>query len=171
MSPPPPKPVRARMMSSISILSATEQPKQPVMNVTVDMKKQIQRPNMSENRPYSGWKAVLVTRYAVVNHAALLAALNSEPMAAPNTLLGSSVALKVTVLDSLSCKIPLSDPQTATKYSRPFPRLGVLADSCSVAPVQGSRPNEDLTLDSAAERTDARRRWRLGFSPGANDGR
>ena len=38
-------------MSSISMLSATEQPKQPSMKVTVDMKKHIRRPNMSENRP------------------------------------------------------------------------------------------------------------------------
>lgn len=82
MSPPPPKPANARMMSSISMLSATEQPKQPIINVTVDIKKHIRRPNMSENRPYNGWKAVLVMRYDVVSQAALLTALNSEPMAA-----------------------------------------------------------------------------------------
>jgi hypothetical protein len=82
INPPPPNPVTARIMSSISMLSATEQPKHPIIKVTVDMKKQIRRPNMSENRPYSGWKAVLVIRYEVVSQAALLAALKSELMAA-----------------------------------------------------------------------------------------
>lgn len=37
---------------------------------------------MSENRPYSGWKAVLVIRYDVVSQEIVLAALNSEPMTA-----------------------------------------------------------------------------------------
>jgi len=41
---------------------ATEQPKHPTMKVTVEMKKQIRLPNISEKRPYSGWKAVLVSR-------------------------------------------------------------------------------------------------------------
>jgi len=39
-----------------------EQPKHPAKKVTVDMKKQTRLPNMSEKRPYSGWKAVLVTK-------------------------------------------------------------------------------------------------------------
>jgi len=64
------------------MLWASEQPKHPTMKVTVEMKKQIRRPNMSEKRPYSGWKAVLVIKYDVVSHAALLAALKSELMAA-----------------------------------------------------------------------------------------
>jgi hypothetical protein len=80
--PPPPNPVTARMMSSISMLPATEHPKHPTMKVTVEMKKHILRPNMSENRPYKGWNAVLVIKYDVVSHAALLAALKSELMAA-----------------------------------------------------------------------------------------
>lgn len=40
----------------------TEQPKQPTMKAMVETKKQILLPNMSESRPYSGWKAVLVTK-------------------------------------------------------------------------------------------------------------
>jgi hypothetical protein len=82
ISPPPPNPVTALMTMSVSMVSATEHPKQPIMKVTVDMKKHIRRPNMSENRPYSGWNAVLVIKYEVVNHAALLAALKSELIAA-----------------------------------------------------------------------------------------
>lgn len=69
-------------MSRTSILLATEQPKQPTMKVTVEMKKHIRRPNISEKRPYNGWKAVLVIKYEVVNQAALFAALKSDPMAA-----------------------------------------------------------------------------------------
>ncbi len=64
------------------MVSATAQPKHPTAKVMVEMKKHIRRPNMSEKRPYSGWNAVLVIRYDVVNQAALLAALKSEPMAA-----------------------------------------------------------------------------------------
>jgi hypothetical protein len=82
ISPPPPKPVTALIMSSPSILCEMEQPKQPIMKASVDTKKHILRPNMSENRPYSGWKAVLVTKYDVVSQAALLAALKSELIAA-----------------------------------------------------------------------------------------
>jgi hypothetical protein len=33
---------------------------------------------MSDTRPYRGWNAVLVTRYEVVSHDAVLAASNSE---------------------------------------------------------------------------------------------
>jgi hypothetical protein len=82
ISPPPPNPVTARIMLSVNMLSATEQPKQPTIKATVEIKKHIRRPNMSEKRPYSGWNAVLVIRYDVVSQAALLAALKSEPMAA-----------------------------------------------------------------------------------------
>lgn len=57
---------------------ATEQPKQPSMKVTAEMKKQTRRPKMSEKRPYNGWQAVLEIRYDVVSHDAVLAALNSE---------------------------------------------------------------------------------------------
>jgi hypothetical protein len=69
-------------MSSPNILCEIEQPKQPSMKASVDTKKHILRPNMSENRPYRGWKAVLVTKYDVVSQAALLAALKSELIAA-----------------------------------------------------------------------------------------
>ena len=61
---------------------ARPQPRQPKAKVTVDTKKQTRRPKMSEKRPYSGWKAVLVRRYDVVSHEAVLAASNSELMTA-----------------------------------------------------------------------------------------
>ena len=48
------------------------------MNVIVAVKNDVRRPKISEKRPYSGWNAVLVIRYEVVNHEAVLAALNSE---------------------------------------------------------------------------------------------
>ena len=48
------------------------------MNVIVAVKNDVRRPTISEKRPYSGWNAVLVIRYEVVNHEAVLAALNSE---------------------------------------------------------------------------------------------
>jgi hypothetical protein len=51
ISPPPPNPVMALMMSSPSILWEMEQPKHPTMNANVDTKKHILRPNMSESRP------------------------------------------------------------------------------------------------------------------------
>lgn len=82
ISPPPPNPVTARMMLRLNILSAIAHPRQPIPKVIVEMKKHIRRPNMSEKRPYSGWNAVLVIKYDVVNQAALLAALKSELMAA-----------------------------------------------------------------------------------------
>ena len=78
MSPPPPKPVKALMRTSMIMLDATAQPRHPSMKVTVDTKKHTRLPKMSEKRPYSGWKAVLVMRYDVVSQAALLAALKSE---------------------------------------------------------------------------------------------
>lgn len=78
ISPPPPNPVKARMMSSVNMFGATAQPKQPSMKVIVDTRKQTRLPKMSENRPYNGWKAVLVIRYDVVSHDALFAALKSE---------------------------------------------------------------------------------------------
>lgn len=51
INPPPPKPVTARITMSVHMLPATEHPKQPVMKVMVEMKKQMRRPNMSENLP------------------------------------------------------------------------------------------------------------------------
>lgn len=57
---------------------ATPQPRQPIMKVIVAVKKEVRRPKISEKRPYSGWNAVLVMRYDVVNQDAVLAALNSE---------------------------------------------------------------------------------------------
>jgi hypothetical protein len=82
IKPPPPKPVNALMEFNKITLFARPHPKQPTANVDVAMKKQGLRPNMSETRPYSGWKAVLVMRYEVVNHDAVLAASNSELMTA-----------------------------------------------------------------------------------------
>jgi len=82
MSPPPPKPVNARIITSCNMVCAAEQPKHPVMKVIVDTKKHILLPNMSENRPYNGWKAVLVIKYDVVSQAALLAASKEELMSA-----------------------------------------------------------------------------------------
>jgi hypothetical protein len=77
-SPAPPNPVSALMQMRKIISLAAPQPRQPRENVTVDTKKQILRPKISERRPYSGRKAVLVTRYEVVNHEAMLAAPNCE---------------------------------------------------------------------------------------------
>lgn len=37
---------------------------------------------MSEKRPYNGWKAVEVIRYAVVSQEMVFAALKSEPITA-----------------------------------------------------------------------------------------
>ncbi len=37
------------------------------------------RPKMSDNRPYSGWHAVEVSRYAVPTHEEISAALNTRP--------------------------------------------------------------------------------------------
>jgi len=62
MSPPPPNPVKALIMTSENMVGAAAQPKQPAMKVTVETKKHTLLPNMSENRPYNGWKAVLVMR-------------------------------------------------------------------------------------------------------------
>lgn len=62
IKPPPPKPVKARMLLSRMMSLATPQPRQPSAKVTVEMKKQTRRPKMSDTRPYRGWKAVLVTR-------------------------------------------------------------------------------------------------------------
>jgi hypothetical protein len=64
------------------MLVASPHPKQPAANVIVDTKKHIRRPKMSENRPYSGWNAVLVTKYEVVSQEAVFAALKSELMMA-----------------------------------------------------------------------------------------
>ena len=78
ISPPPPTPVRHLIALRKKIVLAAAQPRHPNIKVTVDTKKQVLRPNMSENRPYNGWKAVLVIRYEVVSHEALLAARKSE---------------------------------------------------------------------------------------------
>jgi hypothetical protein len=53
-----------------------------IANVIVDTKKHTRRPKISLNLPYSGWKAVLVIRYDVVNQEAVLAASNSEDITA-----------------------------------------------------------------------------------------
>ena len=78
IKPPPPIPVSARIRFNVTISRATPQPIHPAMNVIVAVKNDVRRPKMSEKRPYSGWNAVLVIRYEVVNHEAVLAALNSE---------------------------------------------------------------------------------------------
>ena len=78
INPPPPKPVNARMQFIRTMLLASPHPKQPAAKVMVETEKQMRRPKMSEKRPYSGWNAVLVTRYAVVNHDAVFAASKSE---------------------------------------------------------------------------------------------
>jgi hypothetical protein len=57
---------------------AVAHPKHPSKNVRVETKKHTLLPKISEKRPYKGWNAVLVIRYDVVSHDALLAALNSE---------------------------------------------------------------------------------------------
>ena len=82
ISPPPPKPVNARIALTVMTFVARPQPRQPAANVIVETKKHIRRPKMSEKRPYNGWNAVLVTRYAVVSQLAVFAASNSELMTA-----------------------------------------------------------------------------------------
>lgn len=62
ISPPPPNPVRPLITSSCRMVWDTEHPMQPTMKAMVETKKHILLPNMSESRPYSGWKAVLVTK-------------------------------------------------------------------------------------------------------------
>jgi hypothetical protein len=64
------------------ILGARPQPRQPKRKVIVAVKKHTRRPRMSEKRPYNGWKAVVVMRYAVVSQDIVFAALKSEPMTA-----------------------------------------------------------------------------------------
>lgn len=66
----------------MTISFASPHPRHPKPNNTVDTKKHGLRPKMSEMRPYSGCTAVLVTRYEVVSHEAVLAASNSEEMMA-----------------------------------------------------------------------------------------
>ena len=82
IKPPPPTPASARMRFKKTTSRAIAQPKQPRRKQKVAVKKQGRRPNRPEKRPYSGWKAVLVIKYEVVNHDAVLAALNSELMTA-----------------------------------------------------------------------------------------
>ena len=78
MRPPPPKPVNARMQLRVTISVAKPHPRHPMANVVVAIKNRGRRPKMSEMRPYNGWTAVLVTRYEVVSHDAVLAESNSE---------------------------------------------------------------------------------------------
>jgi len=75
-------PVTALIMSKKIISFAAEHPKQPIPNNEVAIRKQTLRPNRSENRPYSGWAAVLVRRYDVVIREARFDARKSELMAA-----------------------------------------------------------------------------------------
>lgn len=82
MSPPPPSPVSALIRFKVITSGARAQPKQPSRKVMVAVKKQVRRPKTSENRPYSGWNAVLVIRYDVVSHDIVFAALNSDPITA-----------------------------------------------------------------------------------------
>lgn len=82
MSPPPPRPVRARIRFKETTSGASPQPRQPRRKVKVAVKKQVRRPRISLNRPYRGWKAVEVMRYDVVSHDIVLAALNSDPITA-----------------------------------------------------------------------------------------
>ena len=70
------------MRFSETTSGANPQPKQPIKNVIVAVKKQTRRPKISENLPYNGWKAVEVIRYEVVSHEIVLAALNSDPITA-----------------------------------------------------------------------------------------
>jgi hypothetical protein len=82
ISPAPPSPDNALMQLRKIIPFAAPQPRHPRENVTVDTKKQILRPKISERRPYKGRKAVLVTRYDVVSHEAMFAASKWELMTA-----------------------------------------------------------------------------------------
>ena len=82
ISQPPPSPVSPLMRFRKMILGARPQPRQPKRKVIVAVKKHTRRPRMSEKRPYSGWKAVVVMRYAVVSQDIVFAALKSEPMTA-----------------------------------------------------------------------------------------
>lgn len=78
MRPPPPKPVNARIKLTARMFVPRPHPRQPVANEKVETKKQTRLPKMSEKRPYNGWKAVEVIKYAVVSQLAVLAAPNSE---------------------------------------------------------------------------------------------
>jgi hypothetical protein len=51
INPPPPKPVRARMQFNVTTSPATAHPRHPKAKVTVEMKKQMRRPKMSDTRP------------------------------------------------------------------------------------------------------------------------
>jgi hypothetical protein len=82
INPAPPNPVNALMQMRKIIFPAAPQPRHPREKVIVDTKKQILRPKRSEKRPYNGRKAVLVTRYDVVNHEAMLEAPKWELMTA-----------------------------------------------------------------------------------------
>jgi hypothetical protein len=76
--PPPPIPVRHLMAFRSKMWLAAAHPRHPSIKIRVAMKKTLRLPIISEKRPYNGWKAVLLMRYDVVSHDALLAALNSE---------------------------------------------------------------------------------------------
>ena len=51
INPPPPKPVKARMRLTTTTFVAKPHPRHPNANVTVETKKQMRLPKMSENRP------------------------------------------------------------------------------------------------------------------------
>lgn len=82
IKPPPPTPVSPLIRFNPTTSRATPHPAHPSMNDTVAAKKHARRPKMSENRPYSGWKAVLVMRYEVVSQDAVLDAWKSEDISA-----------------------------------------------------------------------------------------